>query len=66
MSKAFHYTVASEEANAVEVSVNSKGNVTFTVKAYATTLDQAKKNAVKKFRELQEEFKQETPEKAQG
>jgi len=66
MSKAFHYIQSTEEANNVEISVNAKGNVTFTVKAYGTSLATAKMKAVKVYRELQQEFIAEAPEREQG
>ncbi|MDI6784841.1 MAG: hypothetical protein QME64_12205 [bacterium] len=66
MSKSFHYNVSSEEINNVEISKTAKGNITFTVKAYGSSLEVAKKRAVQKFRELQQEFKVEAAEIDQG
>jgi hypothetical protein len=50
--------IQSESQSSVEITLGSKGNVTYTVKAYADTAEEARRQAVQEFKKLQKEFKQ--------
>lgn len=52
MGKSFHYTVNSDDQNNVEISKNSKGDVTFSVKSFDHSLAKAKDRAFKTFAEI--------------
>ena len=67
MSKSVRVEENYEDNHSAEISVNNKGQVTFSVKAYGSTPKLAKDRALKMFRELKNDLKKEsTAEQQQG
>ena len=67
MSQSVRFEQTKEESHSVEIAVNVKNQVSYSVKSYGSSLKQAKDRALKTYRELKADLKAESePEREQG